>query len=199
MYSPHGKASLWSQDESIQKYVDKFWDAHLKATVFETIEFAEQKQQFCVGLPEDLKAYVNAQNPRTILTFIHHTLVASKIFPNALNATKNVNRTLQGDRSQQGNKQISYQKPQGDKKKDKGLYKGSNRLTPEEMESYRKENKCFKCGEKGHSYRACPKNTAKKDNPPSFNGSHRTYDQSRCVTPMLCMEKGTRPRYPHLV
>ena len=130
MYSPHGKVSLWSQDESIQKYVDKFWDAHLKATVFKRIEFAKQNQQFCAGLLEDLKAYVNAQKPRTISTFIHHTLVASKIFPNALNATKNVNRMLQGDKSHQGNKQTSYHKPQEDKKKDKGFYKGSNCLTP---------------------------------------------------------------------
>ena len=150
--------------ESIQKYVDKFWDAHLKATVFKRIEFAEQKQQFCARLPKDLKAYVNAQKPRTISAFIHHTLVASKIFPNALNATKNVNRTPQGDRSHQGNKQTSYHKPQGDKKKDKGIYKGSNHLTSEEMERYCKENKCFKCGEKGHSYHTCPKRTAKKDN-----------------------------------
>ena len=91
-------------------------------------------------------------------------MVASKIFPNALNATKNVNRTPQGDKSHQGNKQTSYHKPQGDKKKDKGFYKGSNCLTPEEMKSYRKENKCFKCGEKGHSYCTCPKRTTKKDN-----------------------------------
>ena len=33
------------------------------------------------------------------------------------------------------------------------------------MDRYCKENKCFTCGEKGHSYRACPKKTAKKDNP----------------------------------
>ena len=107
--------------ESIQKYVDKFWDAHLKATVLKTIEFAEQKQQFCAGLPEDLKTYVNAQKPRTISAFIHHTLVASKIFPNALNATKNVNRTPQGDRSHQGNKKTSYHKPQGVRRRTKGF------------------------------------------------------------------------------
>ena len=149
----------------IQKYVDKIWDVHLKATVFKRVEFLEQKQQFCAGLPDDLKAYVNAQKPRTISAFIHHTLVASKIFPNALNATKMVNRTPQGGKSHQGNKSTSYHKPQGDKKKEKGVYKGSNRLSPKEMVSYHKENICFKCGEKGHSYRACPKKTAKKENP----------------------------------
>ncbi|RXY01652.1 hypothetical protein DD576_30375, partial [Klebsiella pneumoniae] len=37
--------------ESINKYVDKFWDLHLKATVFQKIDFAEQRQQFCAGLP----------------------------------------------------------------------------------------------------------------------------------------------------
>ena len=30
--------------KSIQKYVDKFWDAHLKAIVFKRIDFAKQKQ-----------------------------------------------------------------------------------------------------------------------------------------------------------
>ena len=29
--------------ESMQKYVDKFWDRHLKATVFKRIDFSEQK------------------------------------------------------------------------------------------------------------------------------------------------------------
>ncbi|MCO5553911.1 hypothetical protein L7F22_007437 [Adiantum nelumboides] len=40
--------------ESIPKYVDKFWDLHLKATVYKKIDFEEQKQQFCAGLPEDM-------------------------------------------------------------------------------------------------------------------------------------------------
>ena len=83
-----------------------------------------KNNNFALGLPEDLRTYVNAQKPRTILDFIHHTLVASKIFPNALNATKNVNRMPQGDRSNQGTKQTSYHKPQGNKKKDKGLLQG---------------------------------------------------------------------------
>ncbi|MCO5561028.1 hypothetical protein L7F22_014649 [Adiantum nelumboides] len=39
--------------ESIHKYVDKFWDLHLKDTVYKKIDFEEQKQQFCAGLPED--------------------------------------------------------------------------------------------------------------------------------------------------
>ncbi|MCO5554593.1 hypothetical protein L7F22_008124 [Adiantum nelumboides] len=44
--------------ESIHKYVDKFWDLHLKATVYKKIDFEEQKQQFCAGLPEDMNEYV---------------------------------------------------------------------------------------------------------------------------------------------
>ena len=149
------------QGETVQKYVDKFWDAHLKATVFKRIEFSEQKQQFCVGLPDDMKAYVNAQKPKTISGIIHHTLVASKIFSST---TKSANQSTQGEKSQSG-KPSFFNKGQSDKKKDKGAYRGSNCLSPEEMERYRKENKCFTCGEKGHSYRACPKKTAKKDNP----------------------------------
>ncbi|MCO5595346.1 hypothetical protein L7F22_049388 [Adiantum nelumboides] len=45
--------------ESIHKYVDKFWDLHLKATVYKKIDFEEQKQQFCAGLPEDMNEYVD--------------------------------------------------------------------------------------------------------------------------------------------
>ncbi|MCO5553675.1 hypothetical protein L7F22_007201 [Adiantum nelumboides] len=56
--------------ESIHKYVDKFWDLHLKATVYKKIDFEEQKQQFCAGLPEDMNEYVNSQRPRSISAVI---------------------------------------------------------------------------------------------------------------------------------
>ncbi|MCO5613008.1 hypothetical protein L7F22_067281 [Adiantum nelumboides] len=65
--------------ESIHKYVDKFWDLHLKATVYKKIDFEEQKQQFCAGLPEDMNEYVNSQRPRSISAVIHHTMVAARI------------------------------------------------------------------------------------------------------------------------
>lgn len=107
-----------------------------------------------------------AQKPKTISEIIHHTLLASKIFSFA---TKSGNRLPQGDKTQQGNKTSSSNKPQGNKsfkdKKEKGVYKVSNYLSHEEMERYHKENKCFSCGEKGHSYRACPNKGANKDKP----------------------------------
>ncbi|MCO5605865.1 hypothetical protein L7F22_060049 [Adiantum nelumboides] len=65
--------------ESIHKYIDKFWDLHLKATVYKKIDFEEQKQQFCAGLPEDMNEYVNSQRPRSISAVIHHTMVAARI------------------------------------------------------------------------------------------------------------------------
>ncbi|MCO5586751.1 hypothetical protein L7F22_040693 [Adiantum nelumboides] len=65
--------------ESIHKYVDKFWDLHLKATVYKKIVFEEQKQQFCAGLLEDMNEYVNSQRPKSISTVIHHTMVAARI------------------------------------------------------------------------------------------------------------------------
>ncbi|MCO5608595.1 hypothetical protein L7F22_062808 [Adiantum nelumboides] len=51
------------------------------------------------------------------------------------------------------------------KAKEKGVFKGKNRLTPEELERYRKENKCFKCGEQGHSYRSCPQRNPRNEQP----------------------------------
>ena len=63
----------------IQRYVDKFWDLHLKATVYKRIDFTEQKQQFCAGLSEEDSEYVSSQRPKTISAVIHHTIVASKL------------------------------------------------------------------------------------------------------------------------
>ncbi|MCO5593724.1 hypothetical protein L7F22_047741 [Adiantum nelumboides] len=51
------------------------------------------------------------------------------------------------------------------KAKEKGVYKGKNRLTPEELERYRKDNQCFKCGEQGHAYRDCPQRNARNEQP----------------------------------
>ncbi|MCO5611413.1 hypothetical protein L7F22_065666 [Adiantum nelumboides] len=51
------------------------------------------------------------------------------------------------------------------KAKEKEVYKGKNRLTPEELERYRKDNRCFKCEKQGHSYRACPQRNAHNEQP----------------------------------
>ncbi|MCO5557021.1 hypothetical protein L7F22_010576 [Adiantum nelumboides] len=51
------------------------------------------------------------------------------------------------------------------KAKEKGVFKGKNKLTPKELERYRKENKCFKCGEQGHSYRSFPQRNTRNEQP----------------------------------
>ncbi|MCO5551582.1 hypothetical protein L7F22_005087 [Adiantum nelumboides] len=161
--------------ETIQKFVDKFWGLHLKATVFKRIDFSKQKQQFCAGLPEDMRAYVNAQKPKTITQVIPHAMIAYKIFsPNAKVPNKPSNR---GEAPQGGEKNKVESKAKNsnernqdnnnsNKKKEKGVYKGNNKLSPQELEQYRKDHRCFKCGETGHSYRDCPtKKQPKKDTP----------------------------------
>ena len=70
----------YEKGDNIQKYVDKFWDLHLKASVFKDIDFDEQRQQFCAGLPEDVRAYVNDQKPESIAAVIHRSFVGMKIF-----------------------------------------------------------------------------------------------------------------------
>ena len=109
--------------ETIQKYTNKFWNLHLKATVFKKIDFSEQKQQFCTGLNEDMKAYVNAQKPKTISEVIHHAMVASKIFASSKGVPKqgdHQEKTNEKDRATRdakflGNKES---RPNGGKKKD---------------------------------------------------------------------------------
>ncbi|MCO5564040.1 hypothetical protein L7F22_017695 [Adiantum nelumboides] len=144
--------------ESIHKYVDKFWDLHLKATVYKKIDFEEQKQQFCAGLPEDMNEYVNSQRPRSISAVIHHTMVAARInFQQG--AKRNLKPMEAQEKQEYKRKNFSQNSSKGNsnnnKAKEKGVFKGKNRLTPKELERYRKENKCFKCGEQGHSYRSC--------------------------------------------
>ncbi|MCO5570254.1 hypothetical protein L7F22_023973 [Adiantum nelumboides] len=148
--------------ESIQKYVDKFWDLHLKATVYRKINFEQQKQQFCAGLPEDMKEYVNSQRPKTISAVIHHTMVAAKI-----NFQQGAKRNLKPMEIKEKHEHKGKNQPpnsskgnsSNNKAKEKGVYKGKNRLAPEELERYRKDNRCFKCGEQGHAYRDCHKAT----------------------------------------
>ncbi|MCO5564612.1 hypothetical protein L7F22_018277 [Adiantum nelumboides] len=154
--------------ESIHKYVDKFWDLHLKATVYKKMDFEEQKQQFCAGLPEDMNEYVNSQRPRSISAVIHHTTVAAKInFQQG--AKRNLKPMEAKERQEYKGKNYpqnsSKGNPNNNKAKEKGVFKGKNRLTLEELERYRKENKCFKCGEQGHSYRSCPQRNPRNEQP----------------------------------
>ena len=138
---------------TMQRYIDKFWELHLKATVYKKIDFAKQKQQFCVDLSEEVSEYVNSQRPKTILAVIHHTIVASKLH---FQGGKKINQPTEG-KHQGENKGKPHSTSNATKasnnnananNKGKGkdkVYKGKSRLSPEEVERYRKENKCFKC------------------------------------------------------
>ncbi|MCO5606282.1 hypothetical protein L7F22_060469 [Adiantum nelumboides] len=154
--------------ESIHKYVDKFWDLHLKATVYKKIDFEELKQHFCAGLLVDMKEYVNSQRPRSILAVIHHTMVAAKInFQQG--AKRNLKPMEAKEKQEYKGKNFSQNSSKGNsnnkKSKEKGVFKGKNRLTPEELERYCNENKCFKCGEQGHSYRSCHQRNPRNEQP----------------------------------
>ena len=130
--------------ESMQRYTDKFWDLHLKATVYKKIDFSEQKQQYCAGLNKDMKTYIKAQKPKTISEVIHHSLVATKIFtPNKGfmklqdNGEKNFSKDhANKDAKGTGNKD---QHANGGKKKEGKEYKGQNKLSPAELEKYHRK------------------------------------------------------------
>ncbi|MCO5551605.1 hypothetical protein L7F22_005110 [Adiantum nelumboides] len=112
--------------ESIHKYVDKFWDLHLKATVYKKIDFEEQKQQFCVGLPEDMNEYVNSQRPRSISAVIHHTMVAAKVnFQQG--AKRNLKPMEAKEKQEYKGKNLSQNSSKGNsnhnKAKEKGVFK----------------------------------------------------------------------------
>ncbi|MCO5558397.1 hypothetical protein L7F22_011978 [Adiantum nelumboides] len=129
----------FKEGESLQNYIEKFWDTCLKATVYRNINFSEKRQQFCAGLPEDMRTYVQALRPKTIAAVIHYTRVAYKIF-------KPKNPPNKGDKGKDKENGSSNVKSNNKKQASKRPYQGTNRLSPEEMERYRKENRCFRCG-----------------------------------------------------
>ncbi|MCO5606086.1 hypothetical protein L7F22_060273 [Adiantum nelumboides] len=149
--------------ESIQKYVDKFWDLHLKATVYRKIDFEEQNQQFCAGLLEDMNEYVNCQRPKTISTVIHHTMVAAKI-----NFQQGAMRNL---------------KPM--EIKEKHEHKGKNQ-PPNSSKGNSSNNKA-----KEHAYRACPQRNARNEQPRAsiIEAPKRGCSLQR-FTSLLCLGKG---------
>lgn len=154
--------------------------------------FSEQKQQFCAGLPDDTRAYVNAQSPKTISA----SIVAAKIFPTTATTKAVVRSNKRRERPPNGERPPNTNRAKGEKNKDKGLYKGNNRLSPQEMEHCHKENRCFKCGELGHAYRACPLKMAKNDKPQASmstmqnkkeenNVSRRSMHGAKCATKIV--------------
>ena len=71
---------------------------------------------------------------------IHHAIVAAKIFlpvttKVVVQASEKKERPTQGERPPTNANRVKNEKKEG-----KGLFKGKNRLSPEEMERYRKEN-----------------------------------------------------------
>ena len=98
-----------------------------------------------------MHTYINAQKPKTIAAVIHHSMLAAKIF--AMPSTKVVAKpseredkqsNKQSDHPLSGKKIINEKKiSDANKGKDKGQYKEKNSLSPEELEQYRKANKCF--------------------------------------------------------
>ncbi|MCO5608484.1 hypothetical protein L7F22_062694 [Adiantum nelumboides] len=116
-----------------------------------------------------MSEYVDSQMPNTISTIIHHMMVASRIHfqqggkkgsrpmkPTEQHEQKGKNHIAQNSSKALGNNKA--------KAKGKG-YKGKAKLSFEEIERYRKDNKCFKCGEQGHVSHVCPKRSEHNEHP----------------------------------
>ena len=121
-----------------------------------------------------MRAYINAQNPKTISGVIHHSILAHKIFSYKKEKKAAEKGGKSWEKSDKNEKSGNGKKAPDAKKKDKGPCKGPNKLTPEQMESYRKENKCFRCGESGHTYHMCPTKKKKGRSHGLKRGSQRS-------------------------
>ena len=134
----------------------KVWDTCLKATVYRTINFYEKRHQFCAGLPEDMRTYVQALRPKTIAAaVIHYTRVAHKIFK-----PKNPPK---GDKENERENGSLNARSSAKKQASKKTYQGTNHLTHEEMERYQKENRCYRCETTVYLSRMCKAQCTARD------------------------------------
>ena len=109
--------------EPIKKYIDRFWDLHLKTCIFKDIGFHAQKQQYCAGFPKDMLAYINAQHPKKKASSF---MLAHKIF-NPF--TKTIAKPNEKDKDKTLVKPPNGKKNgETKKKKKKGPYKGPNKV-----------------------------------------------------------------------
>lgn len=63
--------------DTMHKYVEKFWDAHLKASIFQTMIFKDQKQQLCARLPVKLQNYISTNRPQDITQMLQSSWVTA--------------------------------------------------------------------------------------------------------------------------
>ncbi|MCO5561183.1 hypothetical protein L7F22_014804 [Adiantum nelumboides] len=138
--------------ESIHKYVDKFLDFHLKTTIYKEIDFKEKKRKFCAGLLEDTNEYVNSQRSKSISRVIHHTMVAARI--NFQQGAKRNPKPMEAkDKQEYKGKNLSQNSSKGNsnnnKAREKGVFKGKNKLTPKELERYHRETSALSVESKG--------------------------------------------------
>ena len=103
-----------------------------------------------------MQAYINAQNPTTILGVIHHSMLDYKIFYSSPKVVAKPSKKSEKDKGKDPYGQRNHE----GKKKSQGWYKGPNKLTPKELESYQKENKFLWCGEQGHVNQQFPKRSS---------------------------------------
>ena len=135
-----------NKNKPIQKYVKPFWDANLKAMVYKRITFAKQRQKYYVRLTSEIRAYVQAQKPKTIAALIHHTCVAATI------GWKKPGQPFKEGKPNTNHPNASKSSQEKSKGKNTNVsYKGKNKLSTKEMENYKKEGKCFRCNKTGHT------------------------------------------------
>lgn len=102
---------------------------------------------------------------------LHHLMVVTNIFTSS---SKTIQNPFEKSKKILPNECSSQEWKGNGKKKEKGILKVQSKLSREQLEEYRKKNGCYKCGEQGHSYHACPTLTAKKDSPQATNSRDGT-------------------------
>lgn len=129
--------------------------------MFAEITFQEQRQQYCAGLPDDVRSYINERETTSISEVIHRLMVGIKIFNDGKSRFTRADKGEKVPSKEPSQKTFTKDK----KKKKKRPYNKSNRKTAEKLNQLCKENKCFRCKQEGHMSKECPSKKTKQESP----------------------------------
>ena len=147
----------------MDEYNQKFWDYYLQVLPFRRVPKKMQLEKYRAGLNMKIQTQVNTQHFKDIQSLMHAATMASLVQMEdpttlmSLQAGLSKKRKFEAGRFQKrseagGEKRMMpYQKPRGGRfRKPFRDFKGKAQWTPEQIEIFRKEGKCFRCGKEGH-------------------------------------------------
>lgn len=168
-------------DEKVQDYVNRFWDIILKVQTFQNIPKEEQQRKFFAGLRYQIQYEVDLSGPKSLMDTIDKALkvekkqtLTQKGKGNFSSPTFKIRDGIVKGKGPMKIKNYHGAKGQEEKgeKKEWDEARFGKKLSNEERDKYKREGRCYRCGEKGHPYFKCPMGTTNNSQNKDKKGIH---------------------------